>query len=84
MLLLRPDPSLWLTIVCVIATPVGALVGWGIGHLAWSALGQALLEMYGQANNFQRYQRLGYGSSLPRASHRYLSNSSRLRPASPR
>lgn len=58
MLLLRPDRSLLLTGACVIASSVGALVGYGIGHLAWAALGQTLVELYGQADNFQRYQKL--------------------------
>lgn len=58
MLILRPERGLFLTTVCVIASSVGALVGYGIGHLAWSTLGQPLVEMYGQADNFQRYQQL--------------------------
>jgi membrane protein YqaA with SNARE-associated domain len=58
MLLLRPDRRLMLIVVCVMASSVGALVGYGIGHLAWSALGQPLVEMYGQTDNFQRYQKL--------------------------
>lgn len=58
MLLLRPRRTMLLTGVCVIASSLGALVGYGIGHLAWAALGQTLVEMYGQADNFQRYQRL--------------------------
>jgi len=43
---------------CVVASSVGALVGYGIGHLAWTTLGQALVEIYGQADNFQRYRKL--------------------------
>ena len=58
MLLLRPQRSLLLITVCVIGSSIGALVGYGIGHLAWSALGQALVEIYGQTDNFQRYQQL--------------------------
>jgi membrane protein YqaA with SNARE-associated domain len=58
MLLLRPDRRLSLTTTCVLASSVGALVGYGIGHFAWAALGQPLVELYGQAHNFQRYQKL--------------------------
>jgi membrane protein YqaA with SNARE-associated domain len=58
MLLLRPDRGLLLTGACVVASSVGALVGYGIGHLAWATLGQTLVDMYGQADNFQRYQKL--------------------------
>jgi membrane protein YqaA with SNARE-associated domain len=45
-------------LACVVASSVGALVGYGIGHLAWATLGQTLVEIYGQADNFQRYQKL--------------------------
>jgi len=58
MLLLRPRRSLLLTTVCVAASSAGALVGYGIGHLAWAAFGQTLVEIYGQADNFQRYQQI--------------------------
>ncbi|WP_426423618.1 YqaA family protein [Bradyrhizobium genosp. A] len=58
MLLLRPERSRLLTGVCVFASSVGALVGYGIGHFAWATLGQTLVEMYGQADKFQRYQEL--------------------------
>ena len=58
MLLLRPDRSLVLCGTCVIASSLGGVVGYGIGHLAWEAFGQTLIAMYGQADNFQRYQKL--------------------------
>jgi membrane protein YqaA with SNARE-associated domain len=57
-LLLRPDRSISLTATCVLASSTGALVGYGIGHIAWASFGQSLVEMYGQADNFQRYQDL--------------------------
>jgi membrane protein YqaA with SNARE-associated domain len=58
MLLLRPGRSLFLTTICVAASSIGALVGFGIGHLAWAALGHTVVEIYGQAENFQRYKQL--------------------------
>jgi membrane protein YqaA with SNARE-associated domain len=58
MLLLRPERTLLLTAVCVVASSVGAVAGYAIGHLAWSAFGHALVEMYGQQDNFQYYQQL--------------------------
>jgi len=58
MLLARPERSLLLTTVCVVASSVGGLVGYGIGHLAWAAVGRALVEFYGHADKFQRYQAL--------------------------
>ena len=58
MLLLRPDRWLKLSAACVVASSVGGLVGYGIGHLAWAAVGQTLVDMYGQAAHFRRYQHL--------------------------
>jgi membrane protein YqaA with SNARE-associated domain len=58
MLLLRPERSLVLSGTCVIASSLGGIVGYGIGHLAWEAFGQTLIAMYGQADNFRRYQKL--------------------------
>lgn len=58
MLLLRPDRSLLLTTTCVVASSLGAIVGYGIGHLAWGLFGQTLVEVYGQTDNFQNYQKL--------------------------
>ena len=58
MLLLRPDRSLFLIATCAVASSAGALVGYGIGHIAWASLGETLVKMYGQADNIQRYQRL--------------------------
>lgn len=58
MLLLRPDRWLKLSVACVIASSVGGLVGYGIGHLAWAAVGKTLVDVYGQAEHFRRYQHL--------------------------
>ena len=58
MLLLRPDRSFSLTAICVVASSTGALVGYGVGHMAWASLGERLVEMYGQADNFLRYRQL--------------------------
>jgi membrane protein YqaA with SNARE-associated domain len=58
MLLLRPDRWLMLSATCVVASSVGGLVGYGIGHLAWAVVGQTLVDMYGQAEHFQRYRHL--------------------------
>ncbi|WP_024519765.1 VTT domain-containing protein [Bradyrhizobium sp. Tv2a-2] len=58
MLLVRPDRWLVLSVVCVVAASIGGLVGYGIGHLAWAAVGQTLVDMYGQAEHFERYQHM--------------------------
>lgn len=58
MLLLRPARAFTLSMVCTIAASAGALVGYAIGYLAWSAIGAPLLEAYGHADSFQTYQKL--------------------------
>src|ERR1700751_1443834 len=58
MLLLRPDRWLVLSAVSGVASSVGGLVGYGIGHLAWAAVGQPLVDMYGQAEHFQHYRHM--------------------------
>jgi membrane protein YqaA with SNARE-associated domain len=58
MLLLRPDRWLKLSAACVAASSVGGLVGYGIGHFAWAAVGQTLVDMYGQAEHFRHYQQM--------------------------
>ena len=58
MLLARRDRTLSLTTTCIVASSAGGLVGYGIGHLAWGLFGHQLIAFYGQADNFQRYQKL--------------------------
>ena len=58
MLLLRPDRWLKLSVACVVASSVGGLVGYGIGHFAWAAIGQSLVEMYGKTEHFHHYRHL--------------------------
>jgi membrane protein YqaA with SNARE-associated domain len=58
MLLVRRDRWLVLSTACIVASSVGGLVGYGIGHLAWAAIGQTLVDMYGQAEHFQRYRHM--------------------------
>jgi membrane protein YqaA with SNARE-associated domain len=58
MLLLRPGRIWFLSTVCIIASSVGALVGYAIGYLAWTSFGQPLVEAYGRAETFHTYQKL--------------------------
>jgi len=58
MLLLRPERIRLLTTVCVIASSAGALLGYAIGYLTWTTVGQSLVAAYGQANHFKSYQQL--------------------------
>jgi membrane protein YqaA with SNARE-associated domain len=58
MILLRPHRMLLLSGICVIASSMGAAVGYGIGYSLWSAIGKTILEIYGLKGHFQSYQNL--------------------------
>lgn len=58
MLILRPGRIFLLTTVCVVASSVGALVGYAIGYLAWTAVGAPLVEAFGRTESFHTYQQL--------------------------
>ena len=42
--------------VCTIASVAGGLLGYGIGALAWSSIGQPLLDLYGKQDSFEAFQ----------------------------
>ncbi|HEX9463840.1 MAG TPA: YqaA family protein [Alphaproteobacteria bacterium] len=56
MALLQPKQLWRLTILCTVAATVGALVGYGIGALAWDHIGAHLVGIYGGMAKFQAFQ----------------------------
>jgi membrane protein YqaA with SNARE-associated domain len=58
MIMLRPERALLLSAMCVVASSLGALVGYAIGYWFWAAIGQPIIEMYNHVDNFLIYQRL--------------------------
>jgi membrane protein YqaA with SNARE-associated domain len=58
MILTRPERTLWLFVVCTVASSLGAALGYLIGHGLWSVIGAPLVEFYGYEHLFAAYQQL--------------------------
>jgi membrane protein YqaA with SNARE-associated domain len=58
MVLVRPRRVYALSIICVVASSLGAVVGYLIGYGLWNAVGLPLVQMYGYTEQFAVYQRL--------------------------
>jgi membrane protein YqaA with SNARE-associated domain len=58
MILIRPERTLWLLVVCTLGSSLGAAAGYLIGHELWSAIGTPMVQFYGYADGFAAYQRL--------------------------
>ena len=56
--LVRPKQIWSLSIVCVVASSLGAIVGYTIGYCLWSLAGARLVELYGYSEGFATYRRL--------------------------
>ncbi len=53
MALLRPDRAYRYTLVATVASVLGGIVGWFIGHYAFAAVAKPMLEFYGQYDRFE-------------------------------
>jgi membrane protein YqaA with SNARE-associated domain len=58
MIMIRPERTLLLLVVCTVASSLGAAVGYLIGYGLWSVIGAPLVELYGYQHLFEAYQRL--------------------------
>jgi membrane protein YqaA with SNARE-associated domain len=58
MALVRPKQIWALSLICTVASSLGAVVGYLIGYELWSLVGLPLVELYGYANGFTAYQHL--------------------------
>jgi membrane protein YqaA with SNARE-associated domain len=58
MVLFQPQRVYSLSIICVAASSLGAIVGYLIGYGLWNAVGLPLVEMYGYTEQFGTYQNL--------------------------
>jgi membrane protein YqaA with SNARE-associated domain len=58
MILLRPERTMVLLVICSIASSLGAGIGYLIGYGLWSVIGAPLVEFYGYVDSFAAYQRL--------------------------
>lgn len=56
--------QIWsLCTICVVASSLGAIVGYAIGYGLWSLVGARLVELYGYGEGFATYQRLVEGGA---------------------
>jgi membrane protein YqaA with SNARE-associated domain len=58
LLLLRREQVWSLSIICVVASSLGAIVGYAIGYGLWSLVGSRLVELYGFTEGFATYRAL--------------------------
>jgi len=58
MSLSRPERMRQLMVVCVVASTLGAVLGYLIGYELWGLIGQRLVEFYGYEKGFRAYQHL--------------------------
>jgi membrane protein YqaA with SNARE-associated domain len=58
MALVRPKQIWALTVICTVASSLGAVVGYIIGYGLWSFVGTRLVELYGYGDGFTAYQHL--------------------------
>src|ERR1051326_4498819 len=47
MILLQPERTLWLLVVCTLGSSLGAVVGYLIGYELWSVIGAPMGQVYG-------------------------------------
>jgi membrane protein YqaA with SNARE-associated domain len=58
MILLQPERTLWLLVVCTLGSSLGAVVGYLIGYELWSVIGAPMVQFYGYTEGFAVYQRI--------------------------
>lgn len=56
MALARPSKALFYAGICTIASVLGGIVGYGIGHLLYDTVGLWLIQLYGLASKAQTFQ----------------------------
>jgi len=58
MVLLRPQRAYLLLAICILASTLGAVVGYLIGYGLWSVIGLPMVEFYGYEAAFTAYQHM--------------------------
>ncbi len=58
MVLLRPERVYFLLAICIVASTLGAVVGYLIGYGLWSIIGAPMIEFYGYVDAFTAYQHM--------------------------
>jgi membrane protein YqaA with SNARE-associated domain len=63
MALARPDRAYRYALIATVASVLGGIAGWFIGHYAYDALARPILEFYGKFDEFERL-RLSSGDGI--------------------
>ncbi len=58
MIMLQPERTLWLLVVCTLGSSLGAIAGYLIGYELWSVIGAPMVQFYGYTAGFAAYQRI--------------------------
>lgn len=56
MILAKPRQAFWIATICTVASVVGGFLGYAIGYFLLEAIGQPVLQFYGQTRNFEAFQ----------------------------
>jgi membrane protein YqaA with SNARE-associated domain len=58
MIMARRDKALWLAAVCTVASVLGGLLGYAIGHFLFEAVGRSIIAFYGAEKSFEQFRSL--------------------------
>lgn len=58
MVMAQRERAWWLATVCTVASVLGGILGYVIGYFLWETVGQAVVDLYGYASQFQRFSEL--------------------------
>lgn len=56
MVLAARERAFTFALACTLASVIGGLAGWGIGHFLFESVGRPLVEFYGAADAFEAFQ----------------------------
>jgi membrane protein YqaA with SNARE-associated domain len=58
MSLLRPERTRSFMVICILASSLGAVLGYAIGYELWNVVGAPLIEFYGYGERFAAYRQM--------------------------
>jgi membrane protein YqaA with SNARE-associated domain len=63
MILARRERAYWIAGICTVASVLGGMLGYAIGHFFWDAIGNSLGQFYGMTEEF-RAKFAAYGAAI--------------------
>jgi len=64
MVLARPERAWRYAVVATVASVLGGIAGWYLGHFAFDAIAKPILEFYGKLDDFERLRQSGGGDAV--------------------